>query len=84
MKRGDHFFFKQKMVGDMFGANHQFYQDVYDRNYPIERLVSRPNRNHGDVVKTLAFGILGNPEKVILLSNKYHFGWRQRFHKSDE
>ena len=54
----------------MFHANRQFYQDVYDRDYPIERFVSRPNRNHGDVVKTLAFGILGDREKVVLLLNK--------------
>ena len=60
----------------MYENNKQFYETIGKENYPIERLVNRPNRKK-DVIKVLVFGILGNFEEVVCLLNKYHFGWRK-------
>ena len=79
MRANDHKYFEHPLVQQMFSHNEQFYRCVYENNYPIERLIGRPNRRKEDVVKILAFDILGDREKVARLLNIYHFGWRHAF-----
>ena len=79
MRRTDNAYFEHPLVVQMFQNNKHFYESIYEQKYPIERLVNRPNRQKEDVVKILAFGILGNKHQVIYLLYKYHFGWRKAF-----
>ena len=77
MRKGDEQFFKHPLVQTMFKNNQPFYEQVKNENNPIERLVGRPNRTSPDVIKVLAFGILGNQREFVRLLNKYHFIWRR-------
>ena len=61
----------------MFKNNQSFYEQVQSENYPIKRLVSRPNRTPDDVIKVLALGVLGDQWEVTQLLNKCHPGWRK-------
>ena len=65
------------LVIQMFEKNKSFYETVAKTNYPIERLIGRPNRQKEDVLKILPFGILGNFEEVVRSLNKHHHGWRK-------
>ena len=78
MKTNDAKFLMHPLVRQIYDNNIQFYLTVATENYPIERLVSRPNRTKEDVIKS-AFGILGDFNHVVTLLNKYHFGWREAF-----
>ena len=79
MKKQDSKFFEHPLVRQMYDNNEQFCLSVHENNYPIERLVSRPNRERADVIKVLAFGILGDQWRVVELLNRYHHGWRSAF-----
>ena len=55
MKVGDERYFDHPFVQNVFNTNESFYRKVHQEHYPIERLVSRPNREKEDVPKVLAF-----------------------------
>ena len=53
-------YFEHPIVLKMFNNNKQFYESIVEQDYSIERLVNWPNRQPSDVIKVLAFGILGD------------------------
>ena len=59
MKKGDDLFLKHPLVQQMFNNNKEFYKSIQDNNYPIERLVSRPNRTPADVINLVYLAIRG-------------------------
>ena len=79
MRKNDAKWLEHPLVRQMYEKNEQFYIAVARENYPIEYLIGRPNRKKEDVVKALAFGILGNFWEVAQLLNKYHPDWRKTF-----
>ena len=79
MRKGDQAYFKHPFVLQMFEKNEQFYKTIFEQNYPICRLVNRPNNGAADIVKVLAPGILGDKLEVVRLLNIHHPGWRKAF-----
>ena len=65
MLKDDAKFLKHPLLRQMYESNENFYLAVARENYPIERLVNRPNRKKEDVIKILAFGILGDLNYVV-------------------
>ena len=72
-------FLEHLLVRQIYESNESFYLAVARENYPIERFVNCPNRKKEDVIKVVAFGILGNLNYVVTLLNKYNFGWLKAF-----
>ena len=79
MRLDDAKFLNHPLVRQIYELNETFYLAVARENYPIRRLIGRPNRKKEDVVKALAFGILGDFWVVVQLLNENHPDWRKAF-----